>query len=134
MRLRRKHKYVVFALKQTGVASGKAVWDWEVKEKVPPSAADDNMSAWKALSASLPKDEGRFALFDWTAKASDGRNVQKLILVKFCPDTANVGVKMMMGATHESLKRSLAGLSRDIQAADASDMAYDQVEKMVLSS
>lgn len=53
----------------------------------------------------LPQDDGRFALFDWSAKASDGRNIAKIVLVKWCPDTANVNVKMMLGSTHQTLKQ-----------------------------
>ncbi len=96
-------------------------------------SADENVAAWTEMCTRyFPKDEARFAFFDWSTKAEDGRNVQKLILVKWCPDTANVASKMLFGSTHEALKRALPGLARDVQAADAADVAHDAVSKAVL--
>jgi hypothetical protein len=141
MRLHRKYKYVTFTLKNTGLDSAKkAVWAWEIVDAVPAAPAatsaadDDNVAAWQALSSSLPKDSAVFTLFDWACKASDGRRVNKVILVKWCPDTAPVAQKMMFGSTHEALRRSLPGLARDLQAADAADVVYEAVARSVMAA
>lgn len=84
----------------------------------------DNVTSWNSMMKELPQDDARFILFDYTAKANDGRNVQKIILIKYCPDSANVNTKMLMGSTHETLKRSLAGITKDVQACDTSDIDY----------
>lgn len=47
-------------------------------------SGDDNAGAWKEMVAGLPADAGRFVLFDWRAKASDGRILAKVLLVKWC--------------------------------------------------
>lgn len=47
-------------------------------------SSDDNAGAWKEMVAHLPEGEGRFVLFDWRAKAPDGRILAKVLLVKWC--------------------------------------------------
>lgn len=46
--------------------------------------AQGNEAAWAELMSTLPRDDGVFVLFDWGGKASDGRIIDKLLLLKWC--------------------------------------------------
>jgi hypothetical protein len=83
-----------------------------------------NQEAWEELLAKLPADAGVFTLFDFREKASDGRIIDKLVLLKWCPDTVPVEQKMLMGSTYQCLKQKLSGLSKDVQAASPSGITY----------
>ena len=92
----------------------------------------DNATAWNMMMKELPHDDARFILFDYTAKATDNRNLNKIILIKYCPDNANVNIKMLMGSTHETLKRNLTGIAKDVQACDSSEMDYKTISDSLL--
>ena len=83
VKLRHKHKYFVFSLKQTGGSATKTTWDWEVNHKAGAVADDKNLEAFTEMMKSLPTDEARFIIFDFADTKADGRQIKKLILIKW---------------------------------------------------
>ena len=108
---------------------------------------------------SLPADEARFVVFDFADVRPDGRQIKKLVLVKWCPDAVSFRIKPVVGASYQTLKEKcvervagggvrflpissvtpppirpssrLTGLGKDIQASDKSDMAYDAIKNQL---
>lgn len=135
-----------------GKVGGKSVYDWSIDAKADPVDASANKSSWEALVASLPSDEPRFVVFDFTDTKADGRVIAKLVLIKWCahhlhphhtppyhhcrtactprrcPDSVNFRIKPVIGASYQTLKEKLAGLGKDVQATDPADLGYDAVK------
>jgi cofilin len=80
---------------------------------------------------SLPADDARFIVFDFTETKDDGRQIKKLLLIKWCPDAVNFKIKPVIGATYQTLKEKLTGLGKDIQATDPSDLDYAVIAKQL---
>ena len=83
VKLRHKHKYFVFSLKQTGGSATKTTWDWEVNHKADAVSDDKNLQAYSEMVKLLPTDEARFIIFDFSEMKSDGRQIKKLLLIKW---------------------------------------------------
>jgi hypothetical protein len=83
VKLRHKHKYFVFSLKQTGGSATKTTWDWEINTKADHVSDDKNLEAYQEMVKSLPTDEARFIIFDFSETKTDGRQIKKLLLIKW---------------------------------------------------
>lgn len=83
VKLRHKFKYFVFSLTKTGQVGVKATYDWAIDAKVDPVPDDQNKEAFAAMVKSLPADDARFIVFDFTDTKPDGRQIKKLLLIKW---------------------------------------------------
>jgi len=128
IKLRHKHKFVIFSLKQTGVVAGKASYDWSIDHLAPPAADDKNRESFEELVKMLPAEEARFVVFDFADVKADGRQIKKLVLIKWCPDSTHFRLKTVIGASYQTLKEKLSGLGKDVQAADPADLAYEAIK------
>lgn len=84
IKLRHKNKFVIFSLKQTGTVAGKAAFDWSIDHKADPVSDDKNREAFEEMIKLLPADEARFVVFDFADVKADGRQIKKLVLIKWC--------------------------------------------------
>ena len=83
MKLKHKHKYIVFSLKQSGQVGTKTTWDWSIDAKADPVPDSENQAAFMNLVKSLPSDEAKFVIFDFCDVKPDGRQIKKLVLIKW---------------------------------------------------
>lgn len=86
----------------------------------------DRDTKWEDFVSSLPKDQTRFAVFDfpYTTEEKPPRSIEKLIFIYWSPDDATSKDKMVSATTKEGFKKRLVGLAKDIQAKDISDVNY----------
>jgi cofilin len=91
-------------------------------------------AAWAGLLASLPANDCRYAVYDYTHVNSEGRTFQKLIFINWAPDTAKVKHKMMYASTKDHFKGHLDGLGVELQASDLGDLAEADVAEAVRAS
>lgn len=54
-----------------------------VKQAYPEPDASKNEAAFNQLVSELPADDHRFVVFDFTDKKDDGREIAKLVLIKW---------------------------------------------------
>lgn len=139
LKLHRKFRYVVYCL---GNENRKIV--------VEKSAAPD--ATFKNFVAELPEDDCRYAVYDFEYEKSPGEGMRSkicfivwyvfvylfmdivLITMWFrAPDTAKIKQKMLYAASKDALRKTLVGISTEIQATDASEIAYEAVLDKVLS-
>ncbi|EGR27652.1 hypothetical protein IMG5_191910 [Ichthyophthirius multifiliis] len=78
---------------------------------------------------SLPLDDARYCVFDYSMTYSDGRNANKLIYIFWCPDTAKVKVKMVSASTNQFFFGKLQGGLVSHQANDLSALSKNEIEK-----
>ena len=133
-KLRHKHKYFLVSLQKTGQVGAKVTFDWRVDGKADPVPDSENKAAFAEMIKGLPTDDARFIVFDFTETKDDGRQIKKLLLVKWCPDSVNFRLKPVIGATYQTLKEKLTGLGKDLQATDPSDLDYAAVSKLLAGS
>ena len=92
----------------------------------------DKDFTWKDLPDQLPKNDARFVLFDFDFLTDDIpiRKVNKLISILWCPLTAPSKQRFLYSSTQASLCTALGAISKQIQAADYSDLDYDTIKKL----
>eukprot|EP00286_Rhodomonas_abbreviata_P005864 CAMPEP_0181323598 /NCGR_PEP_ID=MMETSP1101-20121128/19879_1 /TAXON_ID=46948 /ORGANISM="Rhodomonas abbreviata, Strain Caron Lab Isolate" /LENGTH=144 /DNA_ID=CAMNT_0023431653 /DNA_START=67 /DNA_END=501 /DNA_ORIENTATION=+ len=92
-------------------------------------------ATWDDFVEDMTSDEadGAYGIFDFHAKTTDGRALEKIVFVGWAPDTIPVKKKMVYASARENFKTSLgSGLSVVIQASDLADLDQDDVQKLVL--
>ena len=97
-------QYIVFGLKQIGKVGNQTTYGWEVTHKADPVADDKNLETFAAVVKSMPTDAPCFVVFDFVDTKSDGRQIKKLLLIKWCPDSVNFRIKPVIGASYQTLK------------------------------
>lgn len=106
-------------------------FDWSIDFKADPIEDDKNKEAFATMCDSLPAAEARFVVFDFADLRPDGRQIKKLVLIKWCPDAVTFRIKPVIGATYQTLKDKLTGLGKDIQASDKGDLAYEAIKSQL---
>ncbi len=78
------------------------------------------------------RDDCRFAVYDfeYTINEAEGpRN--KILFIAWSPDVSKVKSKMMYASSKDSLKKSLVGIAKDVQATDAGEIDWQTVLDIV---
>ncbi len=58
-------------------------FDWRIDGKADPVADSENKNSFAEMVKGLPTDDARFVVFDFTETKEDGRQIKKLLLVKW---------------------------------------------------
>ena len=126
VKLRSKHKYIIFSLKALAKKKTKVTYGWSIDVKADPGG--ENEAKFEEVLDALPEDQAVFVVFDFDDVKPDGRQIKKLLLIKWCPDAVHFRVKPVIGSTYQTLKEKLTGLGKDIQAVDRSDLEYASIK------
>lgn len=110
LKLGKKLKYVVYKLSD----DSKTVI---VDKTGVQSSYDDFVSEF-------PADDCRWAIYDFVYSTPDGEHNQP-VFYSWCPDDANN--RMKYASSGVSFRGKLVGITADIQATDADEMAYEKV-------
>lgn len=81
----------------------------------------------KFISEKFPENECRYLVYDFPYVDANGMPNNRLILIKWAPDTAPIKDKMLIGGLFETLKRTLSGLRNHIQASDLTDVSWAEI-------
>ena len=90
----------------------------------------DLTATWADFLKLLPRDEPRFAVFDYAYETDEKppRHLSKLIFIGWSPDNSAVKKKMIYSSAKVSFKNKL-GIAKDLQATDLSDLDTKVIEK-----
>lgn len=86
-------------------------WSVDFKADPVPDADNDNKVAFEAMLPKLSADAASFVVFDFADTKTDGRKVKKLVLIKWCPDSVNVRIKLVVDSTYP-VRQRLAAAAR----------------------
>ncbi|CAL1712472.1 unnamed protein product [Somion occarium] len=103
------HKYIVFGLSPDNT------------EIVVTKTSSDN--SYETFLADLPEAECRWAIYDFEFERPGEGKRNKLL----APDDAKIKQKMLFASSKDALRRSLVGISTEIQGTDYSEVAYESV-------
>jgi len=79
------------------------------------------------ISDKFPENECRYLVYDFPYVDANGMPNNRLILIKWAPDTAPIKDKMLIGGLFETLKSNLSGLRGSIQASDLTDVSWAEI-------
>jgi cofilin len=87
----------------------------------------DNNLSYQDFVKNLPQNDCRYGVvnFEYTTE-SDGKRA-KIVFVVWAPETAPIKSKMLYAGTKNDLKKSLVGLSIEIQGTDLSEVDEAEV-------
>ncbi|KIK38246.1 hypothetical protein CY34DRAFT_809543 [Suillus luteus UH-Slu-Lm8-n1] len=82
---------------------------------------------YEEFVTNLPADGCRWAVYDFSYKLEDGSQRNKLCFFSWSPDTAPIRAKMVHASSKDALRKSLDGISVEIQGTDQTEVAYETV-------
>eukprot|EP00056_Hartaetosiga_gracilis_P019323 m.13707 g.13707 ORF g.13707 m.13707 type:complete len:139 (-) comp7598_c0_seq1:122-538(-) len=108
LKMGKAHKFVLFRIN-----------DDNTQITVEESGTGD----WDEFISKLPKDDGRYGLFDFEYTLNDGGQRSKILFIQWAPDSAKIKKKMLYASSVDAFKKQLPGVTV-IHASD-----YDELEK-----
>ena len=88
-------------------------------------------TTFEHFKQSLPRNEQRFAIFDFHFLSNDGHPRQKLIFIHWSPEYSPVAGKMLYASSKENLKKRLSGIAKEFQATDDSDLHVEDITRIL---
>ncbi|BBH09802.1 actin depolymerizing factor 5 [Prunus dulcis] len=115
MKWKKVHRYIVFKIDE---GSRLVTVD---KVGGPGESYDD-------LAASLPKDDCRYAVFDFDFVTVDNCRKSKLFFIAWSPSASRIRAKILYATSKAGLRRVLDGISYELQATDPTEMGMDVIK------
>jgi len=117
LKLKKKYKYIIFMLNKD-------------KTEIIPVKESSSIEYEEFLN-DLPETECRWDVYDLEFQNEEGSLRKKIIFLQWSPDGAKIKDKMVTASSREALRRSLDGISTEIQGTDNSEVAYETVLEKV---
>jgi len=115
MKIRNAHSFIVYKIDNGSI---------KIEKKGSPTAP------YTEFLACLPKQDCRYAAVD--VEVAKGK--RKIAFFMWAPEVANVKSKMVYAASKDALRKKLDGISKEIQANDAVDLAYADIKTALLNT
>eukprot|EP00420_Gonyaulax_spinifera_P037142 CAMPEP_0197870274 /NCGR_PEP_ID=MMETSP1439-20131203/1022_1 /TAXON_ID=66791 /ORGANISM="Gonyaulax spinifera, Strain CCMP409" /LENGTH=136 /DNA_ID=CAMNT_0043489165 /DNA_START=89 /DNA_END=499 /DNA_ORIENTATION=+ len=105
----------------------------ENKKEIIVEKTGEKTASWDDLVTSLPENEPRYGLVDVEYESADGRPQAKLAFLHWSPDDkTDVKSRMLYASSKEAIKKKLAGVMKELQANEPSDLNEDDCKKKML--
>jgi len=87
-------------------------------------------STWDDFVKTLPKDENRYVVYDFTYKTNDKppRELDRLIFIYWSPDGSSIKDKTIYATNKEKFKGKIS-CTKEFQATDLSDLAESDISE-----
>ncbi|XP_020214942.1 actin-depolymerizing factor 5 [Cajanus cajan] len=115
MKWKKVHRYIVFKIDERSRLV-------TVDKVGGPGESYDN------LAASLPKDDCRYAVFDFDFVTVDNCHKSKIFFIAWSPTASRIRAKMLYATSKDGLRRALDGISYEVQATDPTEMGFDVIQ------
>ncbi|XP_075531928.1 cofilin/actin-depolymerizing factor homolog [Dermacentor variabilis] len=116
----KKHRYIVYHLKDAQVIDVEATGERSATyadflEKVRQSYVD----------------ECRWFVFDYAYTADSGIAREAAVFITWCPKQANIRQQMLYTSSRDALRRSLVGISEQLDASSVEDASQAAIDSLV---
>ncbi|CAO3568625.1 unnamed protein product [Mortierella alpina] len=115
LKLEHKYKYVVFKISDDN------------KEIIVEKASDN--SDYEAFLMDLPKDDCRYAIYDFEYEKEGKRN--KILFYSWAPDAAKIKSKMIFASATSTFRKCFVGIAEDITGTDYDEVSHESVLEKV---
>ncbi|CAL9079960.1 unnamed protein product [Musa textilis] len=119
LKAKRNFRFIVFKIEEK-------IQQVKVERLGQPGASYDD------LTASLPDDDCRYAVFDFDFITDEKCQKSKIFFISWSPDTSRVRNKMLYASSKDRFKRELDGIQVELQATDPSEMSIDIIKGRAL--
>ncbi|XWS61789.1 hypothetical protein CRYUN_Cryun07bG0155700 [Craigia yunnanensis] len=119
LKAKRSYRFIVFKIEEK-------IQQVVVEKLGEPSDSYDD------LSASLPPNECRYAVYDFDFTTDENCQKSKIFFIAWSPDTARVRSKMLYPSSKNRFRRELDGVQVELQATDPCEMSFDIVKGRAL--
>ncbi|EOY24695.1 actin-depolymerizing factor 1 [Herrania umbratica] len=119
LKAKRSYRFIVFKIEEK-------IQQVVVEKLGGPSDSYDD------LSASLPANECRYAVYDFDFTTDENCQKSKIFFIAWSPDTSRVRSKMLYASSKDRFRRELDGVQVELQATDPSEMSFDIVKGRAL--
>ena len=99
----------------------------ELEKTIPANAC-----TFEDFVSQLPNDDCRYAVYDFHFETPNAGQRQQLILILWCPETANIRRKMIYASSKDAMKKKLVGITNDFQATEYSELTRKDVTEKLL--
>jgi cofilin len=95
-------------------------------------AETSNAKDYEDFVGQLPENDCRYAVYDFEYDTPSGEGKRsKLVFYTWSPDTAPIKSKMIYASSKDAIRRSLNGVSTEVQGTDFSEVDYNTVLEKV---
>ncbi|MFV5998125.1 actin-binding ADF family protein [Streptomyces sp. NPDC056231] len=79
------------------------------------------------LLQALPAAETRFVVYDLVFATANGARKDKIVLISWCPEAAEIEQKIAHSTSRNTLRNLLDGVQVYVQTTDPSDLGYEEL-------
>eukprot|EP00842_Homolaphlyctis_polyrhiza_P000572 jgi/Hompol1/1515/HPOL_003951-RA len=84
-------------------------------------------ATYDAFVASMPRDNGRYGLFELEYQEGDEGLRNKLVLILWNPSEGKIRSRMLYASSMAAVRQRLNGFHSEVQCTDASEIAFESV-------
>ncbi|CAN8071026.1 unnamed protein product [Agarophyton chilense] len=99
-------------------------------EKTLPPLGDDPESAWKDFVKTLPENDARYLVTDFTWKETPTVAKSKVIMITWTPATAPIRSRTVYAASLERVTSKLH-VQKTIQTSEADELEYSYLKSQI---
>ncbi|XP_019165597.1 PREDICTED: actin-depolymerizing factor 5 [Ipomoea nil] len=118
MKWKKVHRYIVFKID-------------EKSRLVTVDKVGGAGESYDDLAASLPKDDCRYAVFDFDFVTVDNCRKSKIFFIAWSPAESRIRAKILYATSKDGLRRALDGIHYEVQATDPTEMGMDVIQERV---
>ncbi|XP_010516461.1 PREDICTED: actin-depolymerizing factor 5 [Camelina sativa] len=115
MKWKKIHRYIVFKID-------------EKSRKVTVDKVGGAGENYHDLTASLPVDDCRYAVFDFDFVTVDNCRKSKIFFIAWSPEASRIRAKILYATSKAGLRRVLEGIHYELQATDPTEMGFDIIQ------
>ncbi|XP_010467395.1 PREDICTED: actin-depolymerizing factor 5 [Camelina sativa] len=115
MKWKKIHRYIVFKID-------------EKSRKVTVDKVGGAGENYHDLTASLPVDDCRYAVFDFDFVTVDNCRKSKIFFISWSPEASRIRAKILYATSKAGLRRVLEGIHYELQATDPTEMGFDIIQ------
>ncbi|XWS49923.1 hypothetical protein CRYUN_Cryun12cG0044600 [Craigia yunnanensis] len=119
LKAKRSYRFIVFKIE-------------EKIQQVVVEKLGEPTDSYEDLSASLPPNECRYAVYDFDFTTEENCQKSKIFFIAWSPDASRVRSKMLYASSKDRFRRELDGVQVEVQATDPSEMSFDIVKERAL--
>ncbi|MER8102574.1 actin depolymerization factor/cofilin-like domain-containing protein [Kitasatospora sp. NPDC094016] len=113
LKLGKKYRYAFFGLSA------------DLKQVILVSTGTE--SDYKSFADQFPKDECRYAVYDFNYTKADGEERNRILFFLWTPEGAKIQRRMIATSAKDALRKKFVGIGTEIQATEAAEVSYDAV-------
>ncbi|XVF10619.1 hypothetical protein REPUB_Repub07fG0198300 [Reevesia pubescens] len=119
LKAKRSYRFIVFKIE-------------EKIQQVVVEKLGEPSDSYEDLSASLPPNDCRYAVYDFDFTTNENCQKSKFFFIAWSPDTSRVRSKMLYASSKDRFRRELDGVQVELQATDPSEMSFHIVKGRAL--